>query len=215
MFIDTHMHCIEGSDDSFIKISEIVKTAKTMGLNGICITDHDNNRVKEYAVQYGKKHDFKIFVGAEILTHEGDILVFGLDDIPTEKLYAQELIDLVNSKGGVTIAAHPFRENNRGCGKYLKELRGLTAIETFNGSTKAYNNLYAFASAMELNLAATAASDCHTPETIGRYCTKFLDNIETEKDLIDAIKGKRVVPAVYRDGKYMKIDAHGEYGDIF
>lgn len=213
MFIDTHMHCIEGSDDSFIKISEIVKKAKIMGLNGICITDHDNNKVKEYAVQYGKKHNFKIFVGAEILTHEGDILVFGLDDIPTEKLYAQELIDLVNSKGGVTIAAHPFRENNRGCGKHLKNLKGLTAIETFNGSTKSHNNLNAFKSAMELNLATTAASDCHTNDAIGRYCTKFLDNIETEKDLIDAIKGKRVKPAVYRDGKYIKIDNDEKNGE--
>jgi len=215
MFIDTHMHCIEGSDDSFIEISEIVKRAKIMGLNGICITDHDNNKVKEYATQYGKKHDFKIFVGAEILTHEGDILVFGLDEIPTKKLYAQELIDLVNSKGGVTIAAHPFRENNRGCGKHLKNLKGLTAVETFNGSTKSYNNLNAFESAMELNLATTAASDCHTTDAIGKYCTKFLDDIETEKDLIDAIKGRRVVPAVYRDGKYIKIDNYEKCGEIF
>lgn len=215
MFIDTHMHCIEGSDDSFIKISEIVKRAKIMGLSGICITDHDNNKVKEYATQYGEKHDFKIFVGAEILTHEGDILVFGLDDIPTEKLYAQELIDLVNSKGGVTIAAHPFRENNRGCGKHLKNLKGLTAIETFNGSTKFYNNLNAFESATELNLATTGASDCHTTDAIGKYCTNFLDNIETEKDLIDAIKRKRVSPAVYKDGKYIKIDTYEKCGEIF
>lgn len=206
MFIDTHMHCTEGSDDSFIGIAEIVKIAKAMGLNGICITDHDTNRAKECVLQYGKEHNFKVFVGAEILTHEGDVLVFGLDNLPAEKLHAQELIDLVNSKGGATIAAHPFRENNRGCGKQLRDLKGLTGIETFNGSTKDYNNLNAYKHAVELNLATTAASDCHTTDAIGKFCTKFLDNIETEKDLIEALKNKRVRPAIYKDGKYIEIN---------
>lgn len=213
MFIDTHMHCLEGSADSFIKISEIVEQARIIGLDAICITDHDSNSAKEYAREYGKKNNFKIFVGAEILTYEGDIVVFGLEDLPKEKMHAQELIDLVNSNGGVTIAAHPFRENNRGCGKQLKELNGLTAIEVFNGSTRAYNNLYAFAHAVELGLATVAASDCHEAETVGRYCTIFPDNIETEQDLINAIKNKQTYPAVHRDGAYVKIDAYGKYGN--
>ncbi|MGL4344101.1 MAG: PHP-associated domain-containing protein [Cellulosilyticaceae bacterium] len=214
MFIDTHMHCLEGSPDSFIKVAEIVARARELGLDGICITDHDSNSARAYALEYGQAHDFKIFVGVEILTYEGDIVVFGLDDLPTEKMHAQELIDLVNAKGGVTIAAHPFRENNRGCGKVLKELKGLTAVEVFNGSTKAYNNLYAFATAVELGLATVAASDCHEVETVGRYCTGFVDAIETEADLIAAIKQKRVYPAVHRDGRYIKIDAYGKYGQI-
>lgn len=213
MFIDTHMHCLEGSPDSFIKIAEIVEQAKHLGLDAICITDHDTNSARDYALEYGQKNNFKIFVGVEILTYEGDIVVFGLDEVPTDKLHAQELIDLVNAKGGVTIAAHPFRENNRGCGKYLKELKGLTAVEVFNGSTKAYNNLYAFATATQLGLATVAASDCHEVETVGRYCTGFLDEIETEADLIQAIKNKRVYPAVYRDNQYIKIDAYGKYGE--
>ncbi|MGL4343844.1 MAG: PHP-associated domain-containing protein [Cellulosilyticaceae bacterium] len=212
MFIDTHMHCLEGSPDSFIKVAEIVARAKEMGLDAICITDHDSNSVKEYALEYSKAHNFKIFVGVEILTYEGDIVVFGLDEVPKEKMHAQDLIDLVGAKGGVTIAAHPFRENNRGCGKVLKELKGLTAVEVFNGSTKAYNNLYAFATAVELGLGAVAASDCHEVETVGRYCTGFVDEIETEADLIAAIKQKRVYPAVYREGQYIKIDAYGKYG---
>lgn len=213
MFIDTHMHCLEGSPDSFIKIAEIVEQAKQLGLDAICITDHDNNSVREYAQAFSQDSGFKIFVGAEILTYEGDIVVFGLEELPKEKLHAQELIDLVESKGGVTIAAHPFRENNRGCGQYLKELKGLTAVEVFNGSTKAYNNLYAFGTAIEMGVATVAASDCHEVETVGRYCTGFLDTIETEADLIGAIRNKRVYPAVYREGKYVKIDAYGKYGE--
>lgn len=215
MFIDTHMHCIEGSPDSFIKIAEIVEQAKKMGLDGICITDHDSFDAREYAIEYGKKHNFKIFVGVEILTYEGDIVVFGLDEVPPYKVHAQELIDLVNSKGGATISAHPFRENNRGCGYHIRDLEGLTAVETFNGSTKPYNNLYAFALAMELGLSTVAASDCHELDAIGRYCTIFPDDVETEADLIRALKENKVYPAVYKDGKYVKINAYGKYGEEF
>ena len=207
------MHCLEGSPDSFIKIQQIVDQAKQMGLDAICITDHDNNDVRDYALKYSKDIGFKIFVGVEILTYEGDIVVFGLQNVPTQKIHAQELIDLVHEVGGVTIAAHPFRENNRGCGKYLKELKGLTAVEVFNGSTKSYNNLYAFATALELGLATVAASDCHEVETVGRYCTIFPDDVETEEDLICAIREGKVYPAVYREGAYVKIDAYGKYGE--
>lgn len=212
MYIDTHMHCIEGSDDSFIKVSEIVRQAKIMGLDAICITDHDSLRAKEYALKYGMENNFKIFVGVEILTYEGDVIVFGLDKVPEEKIHAQELIDLVNLKGGVAICAHPFRDNNRGCGNNIWDFKGLHGIETFNGSTKPHHNLYAFALAIELGLATLAASDCHETKSVGRYCTIFPDWVETEDDFIRAIKEKQVHPAVFIDGKYEKINAYGKYG---
>lgn len=215
MFIDTHMHCLEGSADSFIRISEIVDKARNLGLDGICITDHDSLSAREYAIEYGKRNDFKIFVGGEILTYEGDIVVFGLDEVPNRKLHAQELIDLVNSKGGATISAHPFRDNNRGCGNNIREFNGLTAVEIFNGSTKVHHNLQAFALALELGLATVAASDCHEVKTIGTYCTIFPDDVKTEEDLIRAIKEKKVYPAVYKDGKYIKINGYGKYGEEF
>ncbi|SHH57038.1 hypothetical protein SAMN02745196_00814 [Clostridium collagenovorans DSM 3089] len=213
MFIDTHMHCIEGSPDSFISVAEIVNKAKELGLDAICITDHDDNSVKEYALKYGQENDFKIFVGAEVLTFEGDIVVFGLEELPKEMVHAQELIDLVNSKGGATISAHPFRENNRGLGNHIREVKGLSAVESFNGSTKPYNNLYAYGLAIELGLRTVGASDCHEIEAIGRYCTIFPDNIETEQDLIKALKEEKLYPAVYKNGRYEKISTYGKYGE--
>ena len=214
MFIDMHTHCQEGSFDSYLALYDLVTISKSMGLDAVCITDHDNNGVKEYASRVSNDLDFPIFVGVEILTYEGDILAYGLDEVPEQKLYAQELIDLVNSEGGATIAAHPFRDNNRACGAYLKELVGLQGIEAFNGSTKSYQNLQAHSVAMELNLAATGASDCHTKDAVGTYCTYFYDNIESEKDLIEALKEARVSPAVYENGKYVEIKTYGIHGKV-
>ena len=42
MLMDLHMHEKRNSADSFISLEEIVFRAREMGLDGICITDHDS-----------------------------------------------------------------------------------------------------------------------------------------------------------------------------
>ena len=49
MFIDTHMHEMTYSKDSFLKLDQMVSIARQKGLGGICITDHDSMGLKEYA----------------------------------------------------------------------------------------------------------------------------------------------------------------------
>ena len=55
MFIDTHMHECTYSKDSYLKLEDMVKVAKRRGLGGICITDHDDMGLKQYAEEYAKK----------------------------------------------------------------------------------------------------------------------------------------------------------------
>ena len=40
MFIDTHMHEMTCSKDSFLKLEQMVEIAREKGLGAICITDH-------------------------------------------------------------------------------------------------------------------------------------------------------------------------------
>ena len=74
-----------------------------------------------------------VIVGSEILTHEGDILTFGLKDMPNKMVSAKELLTLVKKHGGAAVAAHPFRNNNRGMGENMRKVSHLlTGIESFN-----------------------------------------------------------------------------------
>jgi predicted metal-dependent phosphoesterase TrpH len=196
---------MEGSFDSHVSLREIVAKAKERGLDGMCITDHDSLNARDEARIVAKETNFLILVGCEILTYEGDIVVFGLDEVPKEKMYAQELLDLVKKHNGVGISAHPFRENNRGMGNNIKIVKGLSGIEGFNGNTKNYNNLRACALAMEINLPMFGASDCHWQDEVGKYATVFPDGIKNEKDLIEAIKSGNVYPVVYKNGQYEKL----------
>jgi len=204
MFIDTHMHEKTYSDDSFMSLSEIVTRAKEIGLDGVCITDHESNSIRDYAQDYSKETGFLIIVGAEILTHEGDITVFGLNQLPTEKLHAQQLIDMTLKAGGVAMSAHPFRENNRGMGNSIRTVRGLCGIEAFNGSTPMHHNLHAYDLAEELSIPTFGASDAHIVEKIGKYATFFPGTIRDTQDFIEAVRQGGTCPAIYTDFGYEK-----------
>ena len=42
MIIDLHNHTYPKSDDSFISPDELIIKAKDIGLDGICLTEHDS-----------------------------------------------------------------------------------------------------------------------------------------------------------------------------
>ena len=68
MFIDTHMHEMTYSKDSFLKLDQMVGIAREKGLGGICITDHDSMGLKDYAAEYTRKTGFPVFVGIEFFS---------------------------------------------------------------------------------------------------------------------------------------------------
>lgn len=183
MIIDTHIHESKYSLDSEISLEEIVKRGKEIGLDGVCITDHESSDIMDEAHAYSKATGFLILVGAEILTYEGDILVFGLKDIPKNKMHAKDLLKIVYENNGVAISAHPYRNNNRGMGDYIREAKmlGLSGVEAFNGSTEPHQNLLAYSLATELNLPCIGSSDAHVIEKVGKYTTVFPNGIRDEK----------------------------------
>lgn len=207
MIIDTHIHENKYSSDSFIDFKKAIDMAKLIGLDGICITNHDNNDLRMDLGDYVKINGVLVIVGAEVLTHQGDILVFGLKDIPKEKMHAEELLRLVKKHKGVAIAAHPFRNNNRGLENHLHEVADLLdSVESFNGSTYSYHNLYAYATATQLGLPSLGASDAHVMDRIGKYATKFYDTIRDDIDFIEAIKSKNFHPVMRIDGIFKDFD---------
>jgi len=197
MLIDIHMHESKYSFDSYVSLEEIVAKAKYIGLDGICITDHESNQIKAEATELSAKEEIPIIVGAEVLTQEGDILVFGLNDLPKKKVPAQNLIDLVNEAGGIAVAAHPFRDNGRGIGEGIRNLTGLAGIEVFNGSTKPDNNFQAYNLALELEIPCLGGSDTYVIDRVGKFVTSFPDWVRDTEDLIEAVKDDKVVPVSY------------------
>jgi predicted metal-dependent phosphoesterase TrpH len=198
MIFDMHIHERQGSFDSKLYLQEAIAMAEKRNLDGICLTDHDTLHWRQLVKQYQHQTDVLIIVGVEIFTRDGDLLCYGIDQLPHKRLSAQATIDYVHRHGGVCIAAHPFRENNRGLEEAIKTL-DLDAIEVFNGRTKEQNNLKALRIAKNKKLPMTGGSDSHTPEEIGKFVTRFKTTITDEQDFIQAIKARAFHPVVKED----------------
>ncbi|NLI13946.1 MAG: PHP domain-containing protein [Peptococcaceae bacterium] len=201
MIIDIHVHEKTFSADSGIGLEEIVEEARRKGLDGVCVTDHDSNGISEIAFEYQQKCGFTIFVGAEIC----DILVFGIDELPDQKMHAGELLSLVINQGGVGIAAHPYRDNNRGLGDNIKILSDLAGIEVLNGRTEPHNNVKALEAYQQYSMPGFGGSDAHQLDEVGKCATYFPHGIKTEADFIKAVKSKRCEPVFYENGVYRKV----------
>lgn len=206
MFIDTHMHEMTYSKDSFLKLEEMVEIAKTKGLDAICVTDHDSMGLRGYAKEYSERTGFPIFVGIEYYSLQGDIVAFGNYDYPKERVSAQEFIDYVKGQGGVCFAAHPFRNNNRGLEENLRKVKGLDGLEVLNGSTSMEACRKAAEYAMELGLFTLGSSDCHVPEKVGVCATYFPEEVRTMEEFLNAFKRGQMKPAYYADGQYHIIE---------
>ncbi len=209
MIIDTHVHEKRFSADSDISLEEIVEQAKRIGLDAVCITDHESMGLRDFAADYSKKEDFPIIVGAEILTFEGDITVFGLTELPKEMIHAQTLLDLVMKSGGVAMCAHPFRQNNRGLGDRARTLKGLSGIEVLNGSTPIHHNLAGYKMALDCGVNTFGASDAHVLEKLGKFATVFPGHVRDLKDFIEAVKMGGLIPAMHTEAGYKKLSLQG------
>lgn len=205
MLIDLHVHESTYSLDSEIDLYEIIKEAKIKGLDAVCITDHESNSIKDKAKSISKELNYPVFVGMEYLTNQGDIVAIGLNEVPKDKLDAQEFIDLVHANGGVCISAHPYRNNNRGLEDNLKIVKGLDAIEGYNGSTDNESNQRAVDIAKELGIQYIGSSDSHYLGRVGKYATVLPFKVSTEDELVKAIKTNQCRAVKYENEKYILI----------
>ena len=208
MVIDLHAHSIPASPCSTISVQELIEEAKELGLDGICLTDHnrlwDPHKVEELRQQ----HSFLILRGNEITTEQGDILVFGLEENISGVIQLAELREKVLRAGGFMIVAHPFRGfltfgiGHLGLTKEKAMARPafklVDAVEVLNSKVSDQENNFAAEVAQGLGLPVTGGSDAHGPGEVGLYATQFTCQIQNERDLIEALKRGGYAPITYR-----------------
>ncbi len=191
--IDLHIHTAN-SDDAGGEPEEVLAAAVKAGLDGLAVTEHSCYEKSEVFLDLSSRFNLAVFVGAEVATRSGHMLVFS-ERIRRWSRYggshndAQELIDEVNCAGGAVVAAHPYRMG-LGCGG-AANLRGLAAIETCNGANRQYENQMAVKLAEKMGLPGTGGSDAHRLDEIGRCYTVFTVPVRTIPELVTALKAGR------------------------
>lgn len=210
MKIDLHVHTNVSSPCSLIDPERAVILAMEFGLDGICVTEHDEIEGAEVASEIGRKRGFPVFRGVEIYTDLGDMLVYGLyKSAPAWKVSFVDLLAEVREAGAVIVPAHSCRvtgelERIHGPERADWLMRNVDALETHNGGCTPQGNSAALELAQRYGLAGTGGSDAHHEFQIGRCYTVFKDSIGSDEDLIAALKSARFRGAYNRGSEGLK-----------
>ncbi len=201
MKIDLHVHTAPRSKCSNINPKEIIAEAKRIGLDGICITEHQVLWSVEEISDLAAQENIKLFRGNEITTAQGDVLVFGMEKNIEGVIPIQMLKKEVDAAGAFSILAHPFRgfkvfgisdlKMSVEQASKKKALGFVDAIEIRNGKVSEQDNEMAKNVAEKLGLPGTAGSDAHNLDEIGTFVTIFENEIENEQELVAELKAGR------------------------
>ena len=203
MRIDLQTHSVLGSADSVIQPDQLIAQAKARDLDAVCLTEH-GNRQPTGLDELGRRHNFLIIPGIEAGTDLGDLLIFGVPWFPRELTRAADLIPYVHDRGGVVVAAHPFRYHlsqkpwlRRPKPISIEQaadweiFRLVDAFEAVNGFATAADVAFCQELAQGAGLRATGGSDAHAVQEVGLCATIFERPIHSAADLVAEIRAGR------------------------
>lgn len=201
MDVDLHLHTTAYSPCSSMSPGNLMQAARANGLDAVCITEHNVVFPVDEAKALTDKYGIQVFRGVEITTTGGDILVFGLEQAPTEMLTPAQLKSLVDSIGGVALAAHPFRGFLVfGFGELNMDVEAAMDNPTFsqvhgleicNSMVTDQENDFARQVADAMGLLKVGGSDAHSENAVGSCVTTFPDPLDDERGLVEAILAGR------------------------
>lgn len=211
--VDMHIHTTNGASDSQLRPEEMAEIAKTIGLTGVNVTEHDRVWDKYTAEAFRRDHPHLFLSPAmEVSTDLGHILAVGMKEYVGGIRKATELRKVLTDIGGFMIVAHPFRhffdpvtftrhgktppamtvENM----KNMPIFELVDAIEVLNGANTMRENYFALEVATALGIPGTGGSDAHSRSGVGYYTTEFEKELESVEDMLAEMHARRFHPVM-------------------
>jgi predicted metal-dependent phosphoesterase TrpH len=204
--VELHCHTYH-STDSLVLPERLLAACRRRGLDRVAITDH--NRL-EGARQAAAMDPERVILGEEIMTTQGELLAFFVEDEIPSGLDPQEAIRRLRAQGAFISVSHPFDAVRHGSwdGADLRRILPLVdALEVFNARTLSdAPNRRAAALASSASLLGTSGSDAHTYAELGRAAMRlapFEDAEGLRRSLASAqIVRRRSSPLVHLASRY-------------
>lgn len=169
--VDLHAHTL-WSKDCLTTFEKIIRLCEERGIDRIAITDHNT---ADGALAMQKLAPDLVIVGEEVMTPQGEILAYFVQESVPAGLSPDETIRRLRDQGAVISISHPFDQLRKGAWReedLLKIIDRVDAIEIFNARCMIpSDNDKAIAFARQHNLIGTAGSDAHTALEYGRAMT--------------------------------------------
>jgi predicted metal-dependent phosphoesterase TrpH len=187
--LDIHVHTVHS--DGRGTVEQVLNVAKSKGLDGLAITDHDT--LRGYFEAMGLGADLVILPGYEVETDVGHMLVLGLEELPPAivDVKYEDLVTWSRGLGGLVVFAHPATGRVR-----MERLMRCKpdAVEVFNAS---YPMLRFFVNrglriSKGLGVPGLGGSDAHRPKDIGEAYTIVEVDGARRDDIIRSIREGKV-----------------------
>lgn len=175
--IDFHVHTNK-SFDGISSLEKLASHARSKGLNGIAVTDH--NLCSE--IPNLNTSNFLVIPGCEISTQLGHITALFIEkDIKVSERWSgrlpsvEEAVEVIHECGGIAVLAHPYAKKTK---TYHKETMALfDGVEVYNARASFKNenaNEMAHQLADQYKCIHIAGSDGHSKYEVGNAYTEVI-----------------------------------------
>jgi predicted metal-dependent phosphoesterase TrpH len=190
MILDPHIHSTYSSD-STARPRDIIKKARSIGLDAIAIADHNSIKGSLSGIEESKgMKDFIVLPAMEITSNKGHIVAIGITEEIKRGLSPEETVEAIREVGGIAIAPHPFVRYREGLCDKVKKL-DIDAMETLNSRyIFGYSNWKAKNLAEERGIPQIGASDAHFLGAIGSCVTEFEAEFSIDSIMEAILSGK-------------------------
>jgi len=199
MLIDLHAYSSRSGGQP---LADLIKRARALGLDGVLVADRGYSADTARALQAGQPEDVRVFVGVEVETRSGDVLLIvpEIDPFFTREEWRQlgvlerpsleDVTQLAEREGGVVLLTQPYdRARPASPGDRMFVLEGLSGVELANDATEpgsAQTAHEAIAAGTLPSFAGSAVRGRPRQESV--WATLFAKPVTTQTELVDAIR---------------------------
>ncbi|PJF42971.1 MAG: hypothetical protein CUN50_02290 [Candidatus Thermofonsia Clade 1 bacterium] len=166
--VELHSHTLY-SLDSLTGFEAFLRACERRKLDKVAVTDHNT---AEGALQLARLAPERIIVGEEIMTTQGELLAYFVQESVPPFLSPEATIERLRQQGAFISVSHPFDRLRKGAWaepNLVRILPLVDAIEGFNARCLfAEDNAKALAFARAQHKLCTVGSDAHLPYELGR-----------------------------------------------
>ena len=201
MILDLHSHSV-ASDDGRAKVENYCQwiSKRALPLDGFVLTEHrqfdDANDYRALEDEFG----LLILKASEVETEYGHVLLFGVNedlcaafDFADIRNPLSRVLEEAKRCGAVAVPCHPGRPKVGMCAHWETKgaVEGVEIVETLNGGSREGENEQADDYAERYGWRKIGGSDSHIVSHIGRFATRFEDEIRDIDGLVRALGGDR------------------------
>lgn len=188
---DLHVHT-NASADGHCAVEDVLRQAKTAGLDAVAVTDHDSVKAAKRALELDT--EILVIPGIEVSTKQGHVLLLGtVEEFPKDE-DALETIRKGKEAGCLVIIPHPYHRFRHAVGLHSKDaLLEADALEGYNSRYYTQgSNKKAVRFAKRYNKPVTAGSDAHDCRFVGYGINEIEAGERSVEAVLSAIRAGNI-----------------------